>query len=271
MKKFFENKVTSLVVILTILFLFFIAISTGEKAKMNWGKDGLNMALEPFQIIFSKSVNSVANFFTHFKDIDDERAKNKELENQVAALEDKLRQSENYKEENNSLRNLVNLNIKSYAKEFQIAEIIARSPNNWNSEFTISKGSADGIEKDNVVITEKGLVGYISEVGTTWSRVRTILNSGTSVGIKIVRSQEFALTTGELPLQKSNQTRLSYITEDTNVLIGDSIETSGLGGIYPAGILVGTVANLQESTLGSSAVVTTSVDFSKLQEVMVIK
>ena len=145
---------------------------------------------------------------------------------------------------------------------------------NWVSSFTISKGSDNGIERGDCVITESGMmVGQIADLGPNWATVRSIIDVNMDAGVLVGDSSIAAMLVGDFALMQEGKCKLSYFTEDTTLFTGDTVVTSGRGGAFPAGISVGTVTELRSEAGGQSfyAVVQPAVDLSQLSQVFIIK
>jgi len=269
MRWIFENKLISGIILATIILLTTLALTTGERARANWGVDGVQIVMRPFEQFFTWTANSTSNFFMHFGDLSKAQAEIQDLNNQLASAQEDARDLGNYKTENDDLRSL--LALKSTIKGQTVAaNVIAKDFSNWYSTFTIDKGTNDGIQPKTAVRTTAGLVGYVSSVGTDWAIVTTILNDGTSVSGNVVRTNDAVICQGELALQKNGQCSLNYISNNSNIVSGDVIQTSGLGGIYPKGILIGTVGDISDSKQSSqSAVLVPAVDFERTSVVLV--
>ena len=229
--------------------------------------------LSPVQGFFSYIGDSVGGFFGFIGDMKNFQEENLELKDEVATLSAKVLELEGYKQENERLRQL--LDFKSSATHWDMVgcEVIAKDPGNWFYSFTINKGESDGIQVNDAVTYGSGLVGKITEVGPNWAKVLTIIDAESSVGAVISRTQSFAVCDGELSLADSGKCKLSFVSSDTSLVLGDSVVTSGLGGIYPEGILIGTVSDIKSDSMGYSqyAVIDTAVDFEKIREVLVIR
>ncbi|MBQ7792197.1 MAG: rod shape-determining protein MreC, partial [Clostridia bacterium] len=133
--------------------------------------------------------------------------------------------------------------------------------------FQIDKGAQDGICKNSAVILRHGLVGKITAVSEHSAAVTAVTEPGNAVGARIVRNQEYCISesSGE------SSFKLSCFSENTAPVKGDAVETSGAGGVYPAGVLIGTVDTLKENSDGTVyASVIPAVDFSQIHEVMVL-
>ena len=197
-----------------------------------------------------------------------------DLRSRVADLEEQARQGQEALAENAQLRELLNLQERRKDLEFESAKITARSTSNWESILTISKGSAAGVEAGDCVITETGvLVGVVSETSLLSSTVATLIDTSIEVGGVVTRTYSAGILEGDFDLMNQGLLRLSYLPEGAGLVAGDEVLTSGLGGIYPAGLVVGRVQGVFNDAAGMSryAIVDPSVELGGLIEVFVIK
>ena len=182
-------------------------------------------------------------------------------ENAILKAQNRLAQTNN--EENARLRDLLNLRPQNYDLELETASVTERTVTNWTSSLTLNIGTDHGVEVNDCVIDETyALVGVVSEVGLNWCTVLTIVDTDTSLGAQ-----------GDFSLMRENRLRLDYLPADCQLLGGDLVVTSGLGGYYPSGLSVGTVEEVQLSDSGAAsyAVLEPAADFDSLVEVFVIK
>lgn len=138
----------------------------------------------------------------------------------------------------------------------------------------MDKGTVHGIEVNDCVIDETGaLVGLVSEAGYNWCTVLTLADTDTSLGAKIFRTSDLGLAQGNFALMGSKQLRLDYLPAECELLSGDLVVTSGLGGYLPPDLVIGTVSEVQLDDSGSAsfAVVSLRSDPDSLTEVFVIK
>ncbi len=197
-----------------------------------------------------------------------------DLRRRVADLEEQARQGQEALAENAQLRELLNLQERRKDLEFESAKITARSTSNWESTLTISKGSAAGVEAGDCVITETGvLVGVVSETSLLSSTVATLIDTSIEVGGVVTRTYSAGILEGDFDLMNQGLLRLSYLPEGAGLVAGDEVLTSGLGGISPAGLVVGRVQGVFNDAAGMSryAIVDPSVELGGLIEVFVIK
>ena len=153
-----------------------------------------------------------------------------------------------------------------------VADIIMDTGNNWEFTYTINRGSDDGIEPNMAVIAEDGLVGYVESVTSNTSKIVSILDAGNSVSARITRTRDAVVVKGNISLAKNKQMKVINIPTGVSLVEGDKIETSGLGGIYPKGILIGKVKSFEQKNnpVENEAIVESFVDFDKLETVAVI-
>ena len=152
--------------------------------------------------------------------------------------------------------------------------VTARSTSNWESTLTLSKGSGQGIAVDDCVVDEYwNLVGVVAEVGENWCTVRTLIDAGTQMGGQLVRTGGSAILEGELALMGEGKLKLTFLPENTQLISGDLVSTSGLGGVYPSGIVAGHVEEVRTDVSGMTdyAVIVPETDLSSLKQVFVIK
>ena len=197
-----------------------------------------------------------------------------DLKKENAELEAKIREAEAAIQENERLYNLLELTPKG--KEFtkEAAMVTARSTSNWESTLTLSKGSAQGIEVDDCVVDEYwNLVGIVAEVGENWCTVRTLIDANTEMGGQLVRTGGAAILEGDLALMGEGKLKLTYLPENSQLMSGDLVITSGRGGVYPSGLVAGHVEEVRTDASGMTdyAVIVPETDLGNLQQVFVIK
>jgi rod shape-determining protein MreC len=216
-------------------------------------------------------INSIKNATTFFAEMNHYKVQNEQLIEENKKLKDEIRQIENDRKENEELRKLLTLSQKYDTDKCLVAEVITKDAGMWVDVLIINKGLNDGITVDSVVLTYDGLVGKVSEVYENSSKVITILDSTNFIGTRIAKTGEYVTATGDINLKSKGQLRLDYITSDVPLADGDVIETAGIGGIYPEGIFVGIVKDVEKDILSTYATVEPGVDFSALREVLILR
>ena len=233
-----------------------------------------NIIASPFRSAYT----SVAGWFNdkqnYYRDTTALEAENAELRKKVAEMEATVRQAEADREENRRLRELLDLREQRRDFVYEAATITEHDVTNWSSSLTINKGTDHGVEVNDCVIDETGaLVGVISEAGTNWSTILTLVDTDTSLGARVFRTKDLGLAQGDFALMGEDRLRLDFLAPECELLGGDLVETSGLGGFYPSGLVIGAVEEVLVDDSGSTsyAVLVPAVDFDGLTEVFVIK
>lgn len=234
---------------------------------------------------FRSAYTAVATWFNdkqaYYKDVTALEEENAALKKAIAEMEETVRRAQADRDENVLLRELLNLTAQRRdLSDFEAATITEHVVTNWCSSLTLNKGTDHGIEVGDSVIDATGtLVGVIDEAGSNWSTVLTTVDTDTSLGARVFRTKDLGLVQGDFSLMSENLLRLDYLPSDCELLSGDLVETSGLGetsgqgGFYPSGLVIGYVreVRLDDSGASSYAIVEPAVEFDALTEVFVIK
>jgi len=228
---------------------------------------------------FRSAYTSIATWFNdkqnYYQDNTSLKAENAALRKQIAEMEAEIRQARLDSEENSRLKKLLNLrDERQDLSDFEAATVTEHTVTNWTSSLTLDRGTAHGIEVQDCVIDETGaLVGVVSEVGYNWCTVLTIVDTDTSLGAQVFRTRDLGLASGDFSLMGENRLRLDYLPADSQLLGGDLVVTSGLGGYYPSGLVIGTIEEVRKDDSGAAAyaVLAPRVDFDQLAEVFIIK
>lgn len=202
------------------------------------------------------------------------KQENEELKKRVAELEEQERQAEAALQENERLRNLLDLRPSNRSFDLESAMVTARSTSNWESTLTISKGSSQDVAVDDCVVDEYwNLVGVVAEVGENWATVRTVVDSGIEMGGQLSRTGGAAVLEGDFALMGEGKLKLSYLPENSELISGDQVTTSGRGGVYPSGLVVGHVEEVRTEASGMTryAVIVPETDLDNLKQVFVIR
>ena len=196
------------------------------------------------------------------------------LKQENAELKAKEREYESAIQENQRLYNLLELTPKDKQFTKEAAMVTARTTSNWESTLTLSKGTNQGIAVDNCVVDEYwNLVGVVAEVGENWCTVRTLIDANVELGGQLVRTGGAAILEGDLALMEQGKLKLTYLPENSQLMSGDLVTTSGRGGIYPSGLVAGHVEEVRTDASGMTdyAVIVPETDLDNLQQVFVIK
>jgi rod shape-determining protein MreC len=228
----------------------------------------------PFQKLSSSISGAATGFFDKFVNADAYFNENKKLREDITKLRKELVDYDKIKDENDQLKEIAG--IKEIHDDFVLesASVSGRDPNDRYGSFMIDKGKLHGISARDPVMTSDGLVGYIEEVGATFSRVTTILSPEINVGSYEVRSKDTGVITGDISLAEKGLCKLAYLpTRESSITKGGMVVTSGLSGIFPRGIIVGIVQEVKPETHGISiyATISPAARITDTKNVFVIK
>ncbi len=258
----------TLIAVLALLLILLVA--NGSKVA-NWVENGLATVLTPVEGAAAKASDAIVGFFKRVFNTTDADVENERLRAELALQEQMKTELEELRKENERLSGLLNYSSALGEKNVCAARVIAKSSGVWFRTLTLNVGRNKGVDIDMTVIASEGLVGRVSEVGYDWCKVTCIIDSSSIVPILVERTRDNCMAHGLLEGTRGDASmELYYLPSDrTNLEPGDIVVTSGIDGIYPKGILVGTVTEVfVEGEI--NAVISPSVDFMHLEEVAVI-
>ncbi|HAF61038.1 MAG TPA: rod shape-determining protein MreC [Anaerolineaceae bacterium] len=227
--------------------------------------------MDPFIKIqgwLSSQFLAVYDFFTLPRDVTDLIAENTELKNEVSQLQSQVIELQEQLSEADILYALLDFARAKPENTYVAASVIGRDPNPFMHYLIIDHGSDDGLRYGMPVVTQQGLVGKIDAVTASAARVQLITDPDSTINVRMQSLNEEAQLIGSI----TGDIELTMIPTDVNLQAGEILLTSGLGGTYPADIVVGQVMNVQhkENDIFQSAVVQSEIDFSTLRAVLVI-
>ena len=214
--------------------------------------------------------NKLSNNDKFFENIEELKKENSELKEKNGELEQTLREYEIIKNENEQLKQELNLADK-YEKYTTVpGTIISRDISNYSKTLVINVGSNNGIKEKMTVIADEGLVGYVVSVTNKTAKIQTIIDSASATSCLASSTRDTMICKGTI--ESKSVLSASNIETNARIIQGDSVETSGLGGIYMKGIHVGKIKKVNEGSnkTDSYATIETAVDFEKLETVLVI-
>lgn len=267
MKKFTKKHII-IYSVLTVLILSVAGFSlkTGNSTASNI----FGTVISPVQSGISVAVKSVKNFAVNIFLSGKNAKENKQLREEIAVLNGQLRMVEGYKTENERLRKLLELEETRTHFKSTAANVIGKDTDELHSTITIDKGSKHGIKKNAVVTVSEGLVGTVIEVGYNYSKVKTIFDAESAVSAMCTRSGDMGIVES-LKASSGGNCIMNYIDKSAKTVVGDMIETSGTGGVFPRGILIGKITEIKEDSrsLTLSARIETAVNLNFLDTVLV--
>lgn len=274
MKDFFKNKGIKLLALILI-----VAVIVAVSASLLDGRAGFltnasGAVSAPIKRALTSAVDWLENIYGYLYKYDQLVAENEELRKQLAEAQEEARLAVDAIEENERYRALLGLREKHSDFVFESAKIVEWNSSNWASSFTLSKGSDAGIEVGDCVVTEYGaLVGQVMELGGTWAAVRTVVDVEMNIGALVGEAGNAAMIVGDFSLMQRGRTKLTHQTDGTQLFEGDAILTSGKGGMFPQGLVIGYIESIEIEAGGQMeyAVVEPACDLDAVAQVFVIK
>ncbi len=264
----------SILVLVFLLFIAFILMSISQTKFSIRFKSLAYGLLYPFQFTGAKSITLVVKDF--FSSIENNRQLKEELAQVKALLEQYERSQyefEEIKKENERLRNLIGIQSE-LEYETVIAEVVAKSPQNYYKTLVVNRGKNNGIEKWMPVVAYqndmKCVVGKVIDVQQFSSRIQPLIDQSSYIGAMLVNSRYSGILQGQSPI--SENTLLQFIDRRAEINYGDLVVTSGMGGVFPKGIVIGEIISVSKKRYGifQEALVNPFIDFGRLEEVYII-
>lgn len=268
----YKNKKNGIVgVILTIIILIIIVILSNLNIEnISHIGNAFNSLVMPIQNGLVYMNNKIKGNSTFFSDITTLKEENESLKQKNSDLEKSLRELEVIKSENETLKGYVNLKDKYTEYTTVPGYIINKDTSNYTNAIVINVGTNDGIKANMAVISDEGLVGHVISVTDTTAKVQTLIDTSSAVSCVAGSERDNIIIKGTL--DNKSMLKATSIATSANLLEGDKVETSGLGGIYPKGITVGTIKSITntKNLTNRYAMVEPAVNFNKVETVLVI-
>ena len=263
------------VVILIIILLIIFSFTLKEDRKLNPVESFLRDTLSYAEKIVTYPFSYITTKTREYNKLKDVNEENDILETSLDRIDAIETENVELRRQIDALKNELNIDYTLTDYEYLNATVTSRSVGYWYNTITINKGSYNGIEKDMVVINSKGLIGRVIKTSTFTSDVRLITTSETNNKISVHISNGDNNLYGLINNYdySKNLLEVEGISNTRDVNIGDFVYTSGLGGIFPSGILIGSVSEITTDSydLAKIIMVKPSVDFSDINYVSVLK
>lgn len=273
MRDFFYTKKFKILLAVAVVLAGMMAWAGANGRLTNAPQEIMGALLTPVQKAAQLFSGGLDGLLDKYVRIDQIIAENEQLQQENQELRDQLVDYDQLAAENKAFRDL--LNIREENPEFQYASafVISRDPLDRFGGFTIDQGTLHGVEKGDVVVSDKGyLVGRVLEADLSSSKVMTILQPGSYVACLVSRTRDSGNLNGNAGYAADGMCVLENLPRDTLAMVGDEIITTGLGGEFPANIRVGTILELLPENSGTStiAVVEPGADINKLTHVFIV-
>ncbi|NIQ39967.1 MAG: rod shape-determining protein MreC [Proteobacteria bacterium] len=265
----FAKKYRLFLLALVLLFASFIMISSSSRESFNLPLfPNLFMEiLSPFQRVYYAGMRAVRDLAQNYILLIHVREENEHLKKRLTELERENAELAEMAIANERLRRFLNFKEK-IPKPTLPAELIGEDASSWFRTITINKGEIDGVQKGMVVVAAAGLVGHVTNTSRDVSKVLLITDYNSSVDAIGQASRARGIVQGK----DRNLCEINYVSRRDEISVGERVITSGLGGRFPKGLIVGTVSRVEKKPYGvfQKVEVSPAVDFKKLEEVFVI-
>ena len=273
MKDFFDTWKFKILVIVAV-FLVGIMAYAGANGRLTAApQELLSVVLTPLQKVTSALSGGAASVWEKYTSIDDVMDRNEQLEAENAELRQQMVDYDRIKAENDAYKALARIQDTNSEASYVSAFVIGRDPLDEFGGFTLDQGSTDGVAVNEAIISDRGyLRGVVVEVDATSCKVMTILHPSFNAAGVISRTRENGIITGSADYAADGQCVLTNLDRATEARKGDQVITTGLGGVFPANLLVGTVQEAvpEQSGKSSSAVILPGADPRTVKHVFIV-
>ena len=273
MKDFFDTWKFKILVIVAV-FLVGIMAYAGANGRLTAApQELLSVVLTPLQKVTSALSGGAASVWEKYTSIDDVMDRNEQLEAENAELRQQMVDYDRIKAENDAYKAPARIQDTNSEASYVSAFVIGRDPLDEFGGFTLDQGSTDGVAVNDAIISDRGyLLGVVVEVDATSCKVMTILHPSFNAAGVISRTRENGIITGSADYAADGQCVLTNLDRATEARKGDQVITTGLGGVFPANLLVGTVQEVvpEQSGKSSSAVILPGADPRTVKHVFIV-
>jgi len=270
-----KKNILILIIILIILLLIIFSFTLKEDRKLSKAESLLKDGLIYSEKIITYPFNYIKENIKEYKKLKDVNKNNNILETSIDRIDSIEAENIELRRQLETLKEELNINYTLSDYEYLNATVVSRNVGYWHNKITINKGTYNGVEKDMVVISSKGLIGKVIKTSTFTSDVRLITTSDTSNKISVHISNGDNNLYGLINSYDYNKNvlELEGISNTKDVNIGDYVYTSGLGGVFPTGILIGIVEEITTDSYDLAKIIKVkpSADFNDINYVSILK
>lgn len=276
MSFFKRNRERMIVALVAIILIILIGVTSTERMALTKFEIIVGNVLSPVGKVFTQISESISDFFSNLFNIFNLKEENEILKQRVSQLEEENRNYLNIIGKTDYLRNELKL-LENTKFNLIEAQVTGKEPGNWFDRFTIDKGIKDGVEKGDTVVQGiqidqntviEGIVGRIVDVGDNWAKVVSIVDEESKIAFKILRTQDGGILSGNIDGKITG-----YLFDDkADVIKGDKLFTSGLGGAFVKDIYIGEIESVvsDDKELTKTIEIKPAIDFKKIYKVFII-
>ena len=252
---------------LVLSFLLMTLQVRHETAVVTFTRQTLLFVVSPFIKVTAATIQGVTGVWRDYVDLRAVREENRRLQFEATTLKRRLEQLQDQAMETQRLERLLAMRQASQA-EFLTARVVGKDATNWFKTVLLDRGSLEGIRRNQPALAPDGLVGRVVEVTLTSAKVQLLTDPVSAVGGLIQRTRVTGIVSGNL----GAGARVSYLPLMADVAVGDEVVTSGMGGVFPKGILIGRITSVERNSgaLFQEATLQPAVDLSRLEEIFIL-
>jgi len=272
MDEFFHSKIFKIFVAIAVVLLGLFLRASMEQGVSTIVTDLVSFLTTPLQKVTASISNSTDSFWERYLQADAIYEENQQLKEQIRILTEQQVELEQYRWENESLKEFMGLKEEYPDHEYVMASVVSRDPNSRFHSFAVDKGSLDGVAYLDPVITEDGLVGRVTEVGLSFSKVTTILDPALHVGSYNARTRDMGTITGKIAAAENGYCVMELVSRSSTAAKDDIIVTAGSTGLFPKDLVIGRITSISNESDGKSmtAMVQPAADVESVTNVLVI-
>ena len=219
-------------------------------------RSAIATVLKPGQKLFGFVADGIAGYSEYFTKYDELVEENAALRERLATMQDEVNEAKELERVNNWLYDYLELKRQHPDYTFVDASVTGRQSSNYMSVMMIDRGTSSGVERDMPVVSADGVIGYVAEAGVSWAKVVTVCEAASSVGAVVERTGETGLISGSYALAADNLLKMTYLSPESDITVGDRIITSGYGNVYPRGLIIGYVESVEKDALSQTVTAT---------------
>lgn len=272
MSEFFHSKIFKVFVAIAVILFALLLRASMVQGTASVATNLVSLFTAPLQKMTASVSNSTGNFLDRYLHADEIYEENQQLKEQIRVLTEQQVELEQYRWENESLKEFMGLKEEHPDHEYVMASVVSRDPNSRFHSFAIDKGSLDGVAYLDPVITEDGLVGRVTEVGLTFSKVTTILDPALHVGSYNARTRDMGTITGKIEAAEDGCCVMELVSRSSTAAKDDIIVTAGSTGLFPKDLVIGRIVSISNESDGKSmtALVQPAADVENVANVLVV-
>ncbi|MDR1298990.1 MAG: rod shape-determining protein MreC [Oscillospiraceae bacterium] len=262
------------IIAVALILVIFTTVSINTRGTSGAMTDMANLVTVPLKRAASSIAHSFESLYGYIYEYESLVAENESLKAQIAVLRQDYRVYTAASAENERLSALLGFSTRHADHVYDRAVIITWGSSSWDSSFTLSRGSANSdIAVGDSVITETGvLIGRVTEVDTVTSTAISVIDTAFFAGALAGESGEQAVASGDFALMREGKLRLEFLPDGDDVLSGDTVVTSGKGGVFPEGLVIGEVSDIRinDTGVGYYGIIEPAADLNNVTDVFIV-